>query len=277
MTLSARNRLLGVGIGLSFLLGAGFAVNAPAVWKAAPAALAAASVRSTGLLQNIGGLLARPSAYAWAAAVATCVLYAFITLGLLYYLFEKTQAPEILFFAFFALSFSLETLRCAIPLGLANDWPPAYAASAARILAFGRLFGLFALFTASVYAGGMNYQKHGRVLVIIGVVALLIASRLPLDGSAWTSAAGLVPGYASMAAASEYAIAAIACLSFLVAAFTRGAPEFAYLGVGSLAALIGREGLLNADNWISFPLAALALAAGTWLTTRKIHAYYLWL
>jgi hypothetical protein len=146
-----------------------------------------------------------------------------------------------------------------------------------RIIVFGRNFGLFALFTASVYATGLESQKTGNLILILFAAALIISTGIPLDGLTWNTAMVIVPGYASMFILMEISVALITVVGFFIAAYTKGSSEFFYTGIGAVLFFLGRDGLLNADTWIMVPLGAAALCAGTWLMATSLHRYYLWL
>jgi hypothetical protein len=209
--------------------------------------------------------------------MAVAGAYALITLILIYYFFEKTQAPEILFVAFFTLSFVFETARIIVPLQVAYALPGMYLIIAYRVLLFGRYFGLFSLFVASVCASGLEIRKPGNIILIILATTLIVALRMPIDGSSWDSSLSLISGYPSMFTLVEIGIILITMVSFFISAYTRGAREYLYIGLGAVLVFIGRNLLLAADTWVT-PLPGLVtLAAGTWFICRQLHRVYLWL
>jgi hypothetical protein len=207
---------------------------------------------------------------------AACV-YALITMVLIYYFFEKTQAPEILFIALFVLSFGVEASRIMVPLRMVYELPGVYLVMASRVLLFGRYFGIFSLFAASLYAAGLEMRKQGNILLIIALAALLLALGIPVDGISWDSTLSMIYGYASMFRLVETGIIVMTMITFFVSAYSRGSGEYTLIGIGSLLVFIGRNMLLWADTWIS-PLPGLALlAAGTWFICSRLHRVYLWL
>ena len=207
--------------------------------------------------------------------ILTIVLYSFFTTAFIYYFFEKTQSPEILFIVFFAASFSAEAFRLVIPLGYVYEIPSMYLILSSRIVLFGRFFGLFSLFTASVFAAGYEAQRRNVIVVLI-VIALIIALGVPIDTQSWDSSLSMANGYISMFRLIEIGLFLITTISFFIAAWRRGAREFAFIGIGSILVFFGRNVLLSADNWSG--LAGLVfLSVGTWLICTKLHKIYLWL
>jgi hypothetical protein len=205
------------------------------------------------------------------------VLYSVLSIALLHYFFEKTQSPEILFVGFFAVSFSLEALRLILPLGWVYEIPSLYLLIATRIMLFGRYFGIFSLFTASVYAVSFEVQRQRNVIMIVTVISLIIALGIPIDTQIWDSSLVMIHGSNSMFRLIETGTFLITTVSFFIAVWSRGSRDFIFTGVGAILAYIGRTILLGADTWAALPCGLLFLAAGTWLICIKLHKIYLWL
>jgi hypothetical protein len=223
------------------------------------------------------GRFLKPNLYAVHGAIALSVLYAFVSVSLILYFFEKTQSPEILFVAFFALSFSLEAVRLILPLGYLYEIPSLYLLLVSRILLFSRYFGIFSLFAASVCAAGLQVQKQRYIILIISVATLSIALEIPIDTQTWDSSLNMINGYTSMFRLIETGTAFITALSFFIAAWSRGSREYAIIGIGSCMAFLGRNLLLGADAWAGPIPGILFLALGTWFICTQLHKIYLWL
>jgi hypothetical protein len=209
--------------------------------------------------------------------ILALVFFSFISIVLSYFSFEKTQSPEILFVVLFAAAFSLEALRLIIPLGKIYEIPSLYMLVAARIILFGRYFGLFSLFTASVYAVGFKAQRQRNVIIIIAVITLIIVLGVPIDTYAWDSSLNMINGYTSMFRLIETGTFLITTVSFFIAAWLRSSRDFIYIGAGAALVFLGRIILLSAVNWVGLPLGLLFLAVGTWLICTRLHKIYLWL
>jgi hypothetical protein len=277
MTLSDRNIVFKAGIILASLGMLFVIITFFVVLPAYPSPAKETLRRSAGLIQSFAGRFFEPSPYAPLAAIAGAGLYSLITLVLIYYFFEKTQSPEIFFFAFFVLSFSFEAIRLLIPLKAVHSISPLYLLMAFRILLFSRYFGIFSLFTASLYAAGLEVQKQRNILLILTVATMVIAMGAPIDTLSWDSSLSVISGYTSMFRMVEAGVLFITVISFLISAYSRGAGEYICIGLGAFLVFLGRNILLSADTWVSpFP-AILLLAAGTWFICTQLHKVYLWL
>jgi hypothetical protein len=277
MTLSHRNYFFRAGIVISLAALVLITAGAFVILPLYPSLVPQAARRSGALIQGIVGRFLNPAPYVPFATMTAAALYSFITMIFIFYFFEKTQAPEILFFALFALSFAFEAARMMVPLGALYELPNVYLVMASRVLLFGRYFGMLSLFAASVYAAGLEMQKQGNILFIITIATLIIALGMPIDGLSWDSSLNMVSGYQSMFHLVEIGLILITMISFLVSAYSRGSREYIYIGAGSLLVCMGRAILLNADTWATpFPGLAI-LIVGTWFICSQLHRVYLWL
>jgi hypothetical protein len=277
MTLSNRNYFFKGGILLS--LGAIVLILAVSarILPLYPDLIKLAARRSSNILQFLAGHFFMPAPYVPFTTMAAAAVYAFITIVLVYYFFEKTQAPEILFFTFFAFSFSFEAARIMVPLKTLYNLPGVYLVIASRILLFGRYFGILSLFAASVHAAGLEMQKQGNILLIIALATLVITLGVPIDAFAWDSSLNMISGYASMFRLVEVSIVLITMVSFIVSAYSRGSREYVFISAGALLVFVGRDLLIGADTWISPLPGLLILTAGTWIICNRLRRVYLWL
>jgi hypothetical protein len=277
MTLSGRNACFKAGIILAFLSLAVVFIASFVVIPVYPSMEAEISRRSEGLYQAVISRFLKPDLHAVHGSIGISVLYAFVSLSLILYFFEKTQSPEILFVAFFTLSFSMEAVRLILPLGYLYDIPSLYLLMASRILLFGRYFGIFSLFAASIYSAGFEAQKQRTIILIITVATLVIALGIPIDTQTWDSCLNMINGYTSMFRLIEAGTALITAISFFIAAFSHGSREYVIIGIGSLMAFLGRNLILCADTWAGPLPGILFLALGTWFMCVQLHKIYLWL
>jgi hypothetical protein len=277
MTISVRNNCFKIGITASTLALILIAASAYLAFPAYPDAAAESTRRATGLMQGIADDLLEAAPYAPFISILAAVVYSLISLTLIYHFFEKTQSPEILFVSFFVMSLAFEVLRIMIPLRIALELSNVYLIWTSRTLIFGRYFGLFSLFAASVCASGYKIQKQQNAVFVIVAAALIIALGIPIDGLSWDSSLVMILGFSKMFMVVEIAILLITVVSFLVSSYTRGIKEYILVGLGTFLVSVGRNILLNADTWSALTAGLLILAAGTWFICTQLHKVYLWL
>ncbi|MDR2019693.1 MAG: hypothetical protein LBQ14_02895 [Treponema sp.] len=276
MTLLERNWYFKAGIFLSVAALGLVIVTAYMILPVYPM-LTAGGQRSSGLVQSLLSRFFQPAPYVPFITILASVVYSLVTAVLIYYFFEKTQSPEILFVVFFILSFAFEAARIMVPIRMKFELPGVFLVMAWRALLFGRYFGIFSLFAASVYAAGLQIQKQGSFIFVITAAALVIALGVPIDGLSWESNLSMISGYSSMFRLVETGIATITVISFFIAAHSRGSREYTFIGIGALLVYTGRYLLLTADTWVTpFP-GLIILGLGTWFIANYLHRVYLWL
>ena len=277
MTLSVRNNFLKGGIILAVLSLCAVGAGGYFTLEAFPGIAESAALRSRGIVHEFIAGYAESSAYVPYLSMLGAVVFSLISITLLYFFFEKTQSPEILFFAFFIISLSFEFTRIMIPLREVFPFPAMRLVIAARVLIFGRYLGLFSLFAAGAFAAGLDVQKQQIVFLMLVLAAMVIAVNIPVDNLAWDSTFKLLNGYMSMLNMVGAGILAVTIITFFISAYTRGSRTYVFIGIGTLLAFTGRTLLINSDNWITPLPGLLLLAAGTWLACSRLHKVYLWL
>ena len=233
--------------------------------------------RPDGLFQVFVSQFLKTSLYAVHTALAAAVLYSLVAIIMIYYSFEQTQAPEILFIAFFSVSLSFEAARLILPLYLIHDVSPFYLRMLSRTLLFGRFFGIFSLFAASIYASGLDVQKTRTTIMVIIIAVLIITLGIPVDVQTWDSSLNLVTGFTPFFRFIEAVVILFTVISFFIGGNTRGSKEYTVISIGALLALTGRNILIGADTWVSLSPGILLLSAGTWFMCTRLHRIYLWL
>jgi hypothetical protein len=277
MTLAQRNWYFKTGIILSSLCLLFLAASAGKLLPFYPGLSEAALHRTQGIVQNLAARFFIPVPLAPFVTTSAAILYALGVSILVFFFFEKTQSPEILYFGLFALSFVFEILRLMVPLQEIYDFPPVLLVMGTRILIFGRLFGVLALFASSLYAAGMEIQKQGKVILTIVIAILVISIKIPVNGLAWDSSLTMICAYSAMFHFVEYALMGLTVVSFLMAAYSKGIGEYFFVALGALLVSLGRNLLIGADTWVTPLPGLIMLAAGTWFITGRLHQVYLWL
>ncbi|MDR2144784.1 MAG: hypothetical protein LBP29_10490 [Treponema sp.] len=277
MTLSQRNRYFMAGIVLSSLCLLGMIPHITRLLPFYPELTAAAVKRVPGLFQQAAAHFFDAAPLAPFATAAASVAYTLAVSILIYFFFEKTQSPEILFFGLFTLSFTFEVLRFMLPLKQLYGFSGLFLIVGARVLFFGRFFGVLSLFASSLYAAGFDLQKQGTVVIAIAIATLIVSLGLPVDGFSWDTNLVMVSGYTVILRLAETGILVISVISFFAAAYIRGSREYLAAGLGAFLVFAGRDLLVNADTWLTPVPGFVMLCAGTWLISAKLHQVYLWL
>ncbi|MCL2442778.1 MAG: hypothetical protein FWD13_04850 [Treponema sp.] len=233
--------------------------------------------RPVSFIQAFTGLFLGNNFFAVHTAIILSVLFSLVGMWLIHSFFERTSAPEILYIAIFTMSFAFEAIRLILPLHLNLNFPSVYVRFASRVLLFSRFFCIFSLFTASICAAGLEVQKTRNVIFIMVIASLVITLGVPIDVLNWDTSLNMVSGFPSMFRMIELAAFFTTIISFFIAANIRGTKEYTFVAIGIILALVGRNILLNTDNWLGPVPGILMLSFGTWFLCSKLHKIHLWL
>ena len=277
MTLSVRNNFFRGGIVLASLSLGLVVLAGYFAYPAFPEAISSSAMRSEGMIQSLMEGLIEPLAYIPFWAIFCAVLYSLVSLIMILYYFEKTQSSEILFIGFFVLSLAFEFARIVVPFRMIFSFPAEYLVTASRVLLFGRHFGLFSLFAASVYAAGLDSQNQYNISSVLVLAAIVIAVNVPIDSLVWDSSFMLWNGYRSMFHMLEIGILIVSMVTFFISAYTRGSVNYVFIGIGAFFMLAGRNILINSDTLIALIPGATILIIATLFVCDKLHKEYLWL
>ena len=240
-------------------------------------AQSASSRRSEGFFQRLVADFIEPSPYVPFFSMVCTIVYSLAGIILVLYFFEKTQSPEILFVGFFIMSFIFECIRISIPLKLFIGFPNIYLTNSFRFLFFGRFLGLFSIFSASIYAAGLNIQKQQNIIFIYATISMIFALGMPVDMLSWDTTLVLLSNFNRTFAMIETWLTVITIASFFMAAYTKGSREYIFIGSGSIMIFAGRSMLFTGDTWISPVPGLILLSLGTWFVCTRFHRIYLWL
>ena len=276
MTLSERNTIFKVGIwfcaimtliiiALSFLLIPTYS------------AIEENTQRSGTFFKFITGRLFNTDYLAVHTSIALAVVFSLISILLIRSFFESTSAAEIFYFFIFIISLSFELIRLTLPLYLIRSFPLFYLNVAARVILFVRFSAIFSLLAASICAAGLEIQRVRIVIFVIIIAALIMSIGVPVDTLAWDTCFNLTIGYTSMYTMVEVIVSIATIISFLVAVKVRKVNGYLYVSIGVTAALIGRNILFGADNWVGSIVSILLLSFGTWFMCSRLHKIHLWL
>jgi hypothetical protein len=277
MTLYGRNVFFRAEIAVSGVFLVLAAILALEALPACPGAMEDAVNRAPGIFQGLVARFLRPSPLVPVVSLFAAALLSLAALVLIYFFFEKTQAPEILFVMLFVFSLSFEIMRIMTPLQKIRSIPSVYLLWTSRTLLFGRFFGIFSLFAASIYAAGLEVQRQANIILVAVFVSLVVSMGIPIDVLTWDSSFSMINSHLSLFRMVEAVMLLTTMVSFFISAWSRGTPEYLFTGLGSFLVFTGRNMLLTGDTWLS-PLPGLLLtSAGIWLICTKLHKVYLWL
>jgi hypothetical protein len=194
-----------------------------------------------------------------------------------YLFFRKTPSPEIFFFVFALVSFSLESLRFIAPFVDTLIASQMALIPLTRIVYFSRMLAILALFASGLFATGLTYQRQELYLAAFAMISFILAAALPIDFTAYRLPFLLDAGGETGLSIAYYAIAVFAVLNFFYAAYVHNNGNYLFNALAMLLFIGAKEVFFYyPDTWYVVP-ALLGMIGGTLLFAQKTHEIYLWL
>lgn len=191
-------------------------------------------------------------------------------------LFRRVASPAVFFVALFVLSLSLEQLRFVQYWLVSTGGSLNLGAFVSRVLRFGNLFGSLSLFTASLYAAGVDYSRTGTVALTLALLSFVIVYFMPVD------ALELMPVLVHRVGVGQSLDILLAALSlltianFVYAAATSTRDDRVYLAAAIVAVVIGRTILAYPPGLAMVGLGGLLLVGGLTAYAWLNRLHYLW-
>lgn len=216
-----------------------------------------------------------PSAGMFVGAMAFVGVYSVVSAHGLRRYFRRSSATEVFFFSVFALAVAVDLGKLAVVAAHAAQESQATLVLFSRMVHFGRLSGMFLLFFSSLYAAGVEYQKHGIVLLASFGMAAGLAAVLPFDTA--QPASNLIYGVDGEVGYNTVItiVYALTIANYLYGVVVRSTDLL--VPTMCLAAVIaGRELLFVGTSAAALIAGSAMLVVGTFLFGNRYHHMYLW-
>jgi hypothetical protein len=190
--------------------------------------------------------------------------------------FRNTASAEIFFFYIFIFAVIFDTFKIAFLVLPPSEITLTYGMLATKLVYFGRFLGALSLFSAGLFATGLEYQRTGMVFIASIIASATLVWLLPVDSTS------IVPGNTwELGNFHEMIIAvglfeAMGVINFLIAGMKSETLEYRIIAAGLLTAAAGREILYFIPGIILPAAGYAALVAGTVIFSRQVHRLYLW-
>lgn len=190
--------------------------------------------------------------------------------------FNKTPSTEIFFINLFLFSVLFEEVRAGTVLILHYGLPLYYGIWVTKIAYFGYFFGVFCLFTASLFQVGIQYQKLGTIVGIISLLSFAFSYVLPVDISKLNSNLLFQIGNKNVLLLVIISIKVFTVMNYFWEAYSSEDVERVLLGVLIALILIGRNFLFHATDLFSIFIGFCCFVLGTLIFGRKYYMRSLW-
>ena len=208
------------------------------------------------------------------AGIFIMLAYICITTLIIYHSFEKTQAPDIVFFLLFLIACLCDTSRLIVPLLKLSGTYSLFLLKIGNIHLFARLLAPLALMGNSVMSTEEFRQSTDRNCIILIIISMFFSEIIPLN------TAVILPNFCI----SYGYVKAIRTFCFLTCAVSavyhfhsNKKNEYKQtMTLGFIMLCIGYTFIFYCYSIVSLAAGIIFLGGGTYLYLNDVHKHYLW-
>ena len=203
------------------------------------------------------------------------LLYICITTLILFHSFEKTQAPDIVFFLLFLFACLCDTSRLLVPVFQLSGTFSRFLLKVGNINLFARLLAPLALMGNTLMSTDEFRQSTDRNCLILIITAMFFAEMLPLNTAVILPNFCISYGYQK----AVRGFSLLLCLVSAIALFrTNSKNEYKQImTLGFLLLSIGYSLMFYSFNIASLVAGTILLGGGTYIYLNEVHKHYLWI
>lgn len=203
------------------------------------------------------------------------LVYICITTLIIYHSFEKTQAPDIVFFLIFLIACLFDTSRVLVPILHLSGTFSQFLLKAGNFHLFARLLAPLALMGNTVMSTEDFRQNTDRNSIILIITSMFFAEIIPLNTAVILPNFCISYGYVK----AIRGFSLLVCLVSAVSLFnTNRKNEYKQImTLGFILLCIGYSLIFYCYNILSLVSGTLLLGTGTYLYLNEVHKHYLWI
>ena len=262
MTITARNRIILTGLGITVAISVIFLVSVFLIFRSA----------------TVGGRESLPATNLTRTLVVLFSIISFCTAAavIFYFSFRKTTAPEMFFFLVFLITMSFDSLKATQALLAIRGAAPYYAGLITRVVYFGKFLGTMCILVSGLFAHNTEYQRMEIYLGIGLLLAFTLSYALPVDFTLLKPNLVVAIGYAEELYIISVLFLTFGILNYLYSAFQDKNKNHLLMALGLTAAVVGREMVFYLDNSLALIFAFVLLIGGSTLFGERTHEVHLW-
>ena len=209
------------------------------------------------------------------AGIFILLVYICITTLIIYHSFEKTQAPDIVFFLLFLVACLCDSSRLIVPVFRISGTFSLFLLKIGNIHLFARLLAPLALMGNTVMISDEFRQSTDRNCIILIIISMFFAEIIPLNTAVILPNFGISYGYVKAIRWFSFLICLVSTISLF---FTNKKNEYKQImTIGFIMLCIGYTLIFYCYNIITLAGAILLLGSGTYHYLNEVHKHYLWI
>lgn len=191
--------------------------------------------------------------------------------------FRKTPNPEVSFYVLGMQALALHSLRPLIYALVQRGTVWTITATLSRVVHFGNLLFLLALFISGLFASGLTLQRRTIMLSTSLFIAFTLSALLPIDISALTRRMLFRSGLDRGILIGSIILSVLGVVNYFMASVQQENRRHIALGVGLFFTLLGGYLVFYLPIPFSPVAGTILIILGSYIFGSRAHQIYLWL
>ena len=209
------------------------------------------------------------------AGIFILMIYICLTSMIIYHSFEKTQAPDIVFFLIFLLACLCDTSRIFVPAFKLSGTFSLFLLRVGNIHLFARLLAPLALMGNTVMCTDDFRQNTDRNSIILIIISMFFAEIIPLNTAVILPNFCISYGYVKAIRAFTLLICIVSTISLF---YSNQKNEYnQIMTLGFIMLCLGYSLIFYCYNILTLSGGIVFLGGGTYLYLNEVHKHYLWI
>ena len=209
------------------------------------------------------------------AGIFVLMVYVCLTSLIIYHSFEKTQAPDMVFFLLFLIACLCDTSRLLVPLFEISGSFSLFLLKLGNVHLFARLLAPMALMGNTVLSTDDFRQSTDRNSIILIIISMFFAEIIPLNTAVILPNFCISYGYVKAIRIFSLIICLVSTISLFC---TNRKNEYKQImTIGFLILCIGYTLIFYCFNIVTLAAGIIFLGSGTFLYLNEVHKHYLWI
>ncbi len=194
----------------------------------------------------------------------------------IYFSFEKTKSPEILYFITMLIGFFAQSFLLCIPIFSLHKGYTLFLNSISSLAFFGQIQVILSILFQGVLVTQDESRDTDRYVGIISVAALAFAAIIPLDFT--TIEQDFLPtyGFESVFSTIRIVFILVAFVSMILSPASKKSTDYKKASISFFLICVGYTILLNTSTLLSFSIGSVLFTFGTVRFLKRLHWHYMW-
>jgi hypothetical protein len=208
--------------------------------------------------------------------IVILIIYVPVLSFVIYFGFEKTQAPELFYYLIFLLGCLTNIFCLLIPIYKLWTGYSSILLFAGKANFFGEIITVLSFLALGVYTSEEKNHDTDKNMTILIMVSLIFSVIVPINNKDIQYALRVPFGYDNIVNFIRVIAIILTTFTLCLTGYKKDSKDLIFIAVGFLCTSMGYFLLLKTANLFWSITGLILLTVGTILFLKRLHKYYMW-